>query len=43
MASNVYVALSIWGEYVAILPEVYRRARALGLGSLLDASTNDER
>jgi ornithine cyclodeaminase/alanine dehydrogenase-like protein (mu-crystallin family) len=28
----VYIALGIWGEYAAILPEVYRRALALGLG-----------
>jgi ornithine cyclodeaminase/alanine dehydrogenase-like protein (mu-crystallin family) len=28
----VYIALGIWGEYAAILPEVYRRAVALGLG-----------
>ncbi|MFC2030985.1 hypothetical protein ACFLWA_09685, partial [Chloroflexota bacterium] len=28
----VYIALGIWGEYAAILPEVYRRARAKGLG-----------
>ena len=28
----VYIALGIWGEYAAILPEIYRRARALGLG-----------
>ncbi len=28
----VYIALGIWGEYAAILPEVYRRARELGLG-----------
>ena len=28
----VYIALGIWGEYVAILPEVYRRARSRGLG-----------
>ncbi len=28
----VYIALGIWGEYAAILPEAYRRARALGLG-----------
>jgi len=27
-----YIALGIWGEYAAILPEVYRRARELGLG-----------
>jgi ornithine cyclodeaminase/alanine dehydrogenase-like protein (mu-crystallin family) len=31
----VYIALGIWGEYAAILPHVYRRARALGLGKLL--------
>ncbi len=28
----VYIALGIWGEYAAILPEVYRRAKAQGLG-----------
>jgi ornithine cyclodeaminase len=28
----VYLALGIWGEYAAILPEVYRRAQAMGLG-----------
>jgi ornithine cyclodeaminase/alanine dehydrogenase-like protein (mu-crystallin family) len=28
----VYIALGIWGEYAALLPEVYRCARALGLG-----------
>ncbi len=28
----VHVGLGIWGEYAAILPEVYRRASALGLG-----------
>jgi ornithine cyclodeaminase/alanine dehydrogenase-like protein (mu-crystallin family) len=28
----VYLALGIWGEYAAILPQVYRRARSLGLG-----------
>lgn len=28
----VYIALGIWGEYAAILPEVYRRAREKGLG-----------
>jgi ornithine cyclodeaminase/alanine dehydrogenase-like protein (mu-crystallin family) len=28
----VYIALGIWGEYAAILPEVYRRALSLGLG-----------
>jgi ornithine cyclodeaminase/alanine dehydrogenase-like protein (mu-crystallin family) len=34
----VYIALGIWGEYAAILPEVYRRARAAGLGTRLEAS-----
>jgi ornithine cyclodeaminase len=29
----VYVALGLWGEYAAILPQVYRSARALGLGT----------
>ena len=33
----VYIALGIWGEYAAILPEVYRRARARGLGKRLGA------
>jgi len=28
----VFIALGIWGEYAAILPEVYRRAKAKGLG-----------
>jgi len=31
----VYIALDIWGEYAAILPEVYRRAHSLGLGRQL--------
>jgi ornithine cyclodeaminase/alanine dehydrogenase-like protein (mu-crystallin family) len=31
----VYIALGIWGEYAAILPEVYRRARSLRLGQPL--------
>lgn len=31
----VYIALGIWGEYAAILPEVYRRAKAKGLGRKL--------
>jgi ornithine cyclodeaminase len=31
----VYIALGIWGEYAAILPEVYRRARTMGLGRQL--------
>jgi ornithine cyclodeaminase/alanine dehydrogenase-like protein (mu-crystallin family) len=34
----VYIALGIWGEYAAILPEVYRRARDLGLGQRLPCS-----
>ena len=34
----VYIALGIWGEYAAILPEVYRRARSLGLGQPLPRS-----
>jgi ornithine cyclodeaminase/alanine dehydrogenase-like protein (mu-crystallin family) len=33
-----YIALGIWGEYAAILPEVYRRAQALGLGQTLPQS-----
>lgn len=31
----VFIALGIWGEYAAILPEVYRRALSLGLGQPL--------
>jgi ornithine cyclodeaminase/alanine dehydrogenase-like protein (mu-crystallin family) len=31
----VYIALGIWGEYAAILPQVYRRAVALGLGKVM--------
>ena len=34
----VYVALGIWGEYAAILPEVYRQARQKGLGTKLEVS-----
>ena len=30
-----YIALGIWGEYTAILPQVYRQAVALGLGQRL--------
>ena len=33
----VYIALGIWGEYAAILPEVYRRALAMELGRRLGA------
>jgi len=32
----VYIALGVWGEYAAILPQVYRRARAMGLGTMLN-------
>jgi len=28
----LYIALGIWGEYAAILPAVFRRAKELGLG-----------
>ena len=31
----IYIALGIWGEYAAILPEVYRRAIEKGLGKEL--------
>jgi ornithine cyclodeaminase/alanine dehydrogenase-like protein (mu-crystallin family) len=34
----VYIALGIWGEYAAILPEAYRRAREMGLGQKLPSS-----
>jgi len=34
----VYVALGIWGEYAAILPEVFRKAKSLGLGQDLPCS-----
>jgi ornithine cyclodeaminase len=34
----LYLALGIWGEYAAILPEVYRRAREMGLGQELRRS-----
>ena len=36
----VYIALGIWGEYAAILPEVYRRALARGLGKRLSIPTS---
>jgi ornithine cyclodeaminase/alanine dehydrogenase-like protein (mu-crystallin family) len=36
----VYIALGIWGEYAAILPEVYRRARSMGLGQTLPLSSS---
>jgi ornithine cyclodeaminase/alanine dehydrogenase-like protein (mu-crystallin family) len=31
----LYIALGIWGEYAAILPQVYRRAKQLRLGAIL--------
>lgn len=34
----VYIALGIWGEYAAILPEVYRKAKSMGLGQDLPCS-----
>ena len=34
----VYIALGIWGEYAAILPEVYRQAKEMGLGTHLPCS-----
>ena len=34
----IYIALGIWGEYAAILPEVYRKAKTLGLGLGLPCS-----
>jgi ornithine cyclodeaminase len=34
----IYIALGIWGEYAAILPEVYRKAKYLGLGQNLPCS-----
>jgi ornithine cyclodeaminase/alanine dehydrogenase-like protein (mu-crystallin family) len=34
----VYIALGIWGEYAAILPEVYRKAKEKGLGLDLPCS-----
>jgi ornithine cyclodeaminase/alanine dehydrogenase-like protein (mu-crystallin family) len=34
----VYIALGIWGEYAAILPEVFRRAIEIGVGQKLACS-----
>jgi ornithine cyclodeaminase len=34
----LYIALGIWGEYAAILPEVYRKAKEMGLGLSLPCS-----
>ncbi|MGD2104246.1 MAG: ornithine cyclodeaminase family protein [Anaerolineae bacterium] len=36
----VYIALGIWGEYAALLPEIYRSARARGLGRRLPTETS---
>jgi ornithine cyclodeaminase/alanine dehydrogenase-like protein (mu-crystallin family) len=33
----LYIGLGIWGEYAAILPSVYRRAKELGLGTRLES------
>jgi ornithine cyclodeaminase/alanine dehydrogenase-like protein (mu-crystallin family) len=35
----VYIALGVWGEYAGILPEVYRRAKTMGLGQQLGGPT----
>jgi ornithine cyclodeaminase len=35
----VYIALGIWGEYAAILPEVYRQAVSMKLGMVLPITT----
>jgi ornithine cyclodeaminase/alanine dehydrogenase-like protein (mu-crystallin family) len=35
----LYISLGIWGEYAAILPQVYRRAKELGLGMVLGNHT----
>jgi hypothetical protein len=34
----VFIALGIWGEYAAILPEVFRKAKSLGIGRGLPCS-----
>ena len=34
----VFIALGIWGEYAAILPEVYRKAKNQGIGQDLPCS-----
>jgi ornithine cyclodeaminase/alanine dehydrogenase-like protein (mu-crystallin family) len=34
----VYIALGIWGEYAAILPQVFRKAKSLGIGQSLPCS-----
>jgi ornithine cyclodeaminase/alanine dehydrogenase-like protein (mu-crystallin family) len=35
----LYISLGIWGEYAAILPQAYRRAKELGLGMVLSNHT----
>lgn len=35
----LYISLGIWGEYAAILPQVYRQAKELGLGTVLGENT----
>ena len=35
----LYISLGIWGEYAAILPQVYRQAKELGLGTVLGKNT----
>ncbi len=35
----VYIALGIWGEYAAILPEAYRQAMSKNLGMVLPITT----
>jgi ornithine cyclodeaminase len=34
----IFIALGIWGEYAAILPQVFRKAKSLGLGQKLPCS-----
>jgi len=34
----IYIALGIWGEYAAILPEAFRKAKSMGLGQGLPCS-----
>ncbi|MFC1996291.1 ornithine cyclodeaminase family protein [Chloroflexota bacterium] len=34
----IYIALGIWGEYAAILPEAFRKAKSMGLGQSLPCS-----
>jgi ornithine cyclodeaminase/alanine dehydrogenase-like protein (mu-crystallin family) len=34
----IYIALGIWGEYAAILPEAYRKSKKMGIGQSLPCS-----